>query len=110
MEYPGRFGDPRNGGSRKHGGVDLYALVGTNVYAVKGGVVIQDPYRFYRGLYAIEINHGNFIARYCEINVVNGLRAGSTITQGQLLGTVADLALIRVCCTLKCIWAVKQDP
>jgi len=93
LEYPGRFGDPRDGGSRKHGGSDLYAPVGTNVYAVKGGTVIQNPYKFYRGSYAIEINHGNFIARYSEINVVSGLNTGSIITQGQLIGTVADLSL-----------------
>ena len=93
MEYPGRFGDSRDGGSRKHGGADLYAPVGTNVYAVKGGTVIQNPYKFYRGSYAIEVNHGNFVARYSEINVASGLRAGSIITQGQLIGTVADLSL-----------------
>jgi murein DD-endopeptidase MepM/ murein hydrolase activator NlpD len=62
LEYPGRFRDPRDGGSRKHGGADLYAPIGTNVYAVKGGTVIQNPYKFYRGSYAIEINHGNFVA------------------------------------------------
>jgi len=93
LEYPGRFGDSRDGGSRKHGGADLYAPVGTNVYAVKGGTVIQNPYKFYRGSYAIEINHGSFIARYSEINVASGLRVGSLITQGQLIGTVADLSL-----------------
>ena len=93
LEYPGRFGDSRDGGSRKHGGADLYAPVGTNVYAVKGGTVIQNPYKFYRGSYAIEVNHGNFVARYSEINVASGLRAGSIITQGQLKGTVADLSL-----------------
>lgn len=93
MEYPGRFGDSRNGGSRKHGEADLYAPVKTNVYAVKGGTVIQNPYKFYRGSYAIEVNHGSFIARYSEINIASGLHTGSFITQGQLIGTVADLSL-----------------
>ena len=95
LEFPGRFGGSRDGGSRKHGGADLYAPVGTNVYAVKGGTVIQNPYKFYRGSYAIEIDHGNFIARYCEINVTIGLLKGSIITQGQLIGTIADLSLNR---------------
>jgi len=93
LVYPGRFGDSRDGGSRKHGGADLYAPVGTNVYAVKGGTVIQNPYKFYRGSYAIEVNHGSFIARYSEINVASELRAGSIITLGQLIGTVANLSL-----------------
>ena len=93
LKYPGRFGDSRDGGSRKHGGADLYAPVGTNVYAVKGGTVIQNPYKFFQGSYAIQVNHGSFIARYSEINIASGLHAGSFITQGQLIGTVADLSL-----------------
>jgi murein DD-endopeptidase MepM/ murein hydrolase activator NlpD len=92
LKYPGRFSDPRDGGIRMHGGTDLYAPVGTNVFAVKDGTVIQNPYAFNTKFdFALEINHSDFIGRYCEINVLSGIRAGSIITQGQLIGTVAKM-------------------
>ena len=92
LEFPGRFGDTRGNGSRKHAGGDLYAPVGANVYAVQDGTVIQSPYAFNTKFdFAIEINHGGFIGRYCEINIVGGLHSGSIITQGQLIGTIAKM-------------------
>jgi RHS repeat-associated protein len=93
LEFPGRFGDRRDNGRRTHAGIDLYAPVGTNVYALRSGIVLQNPYIFYNGSYALEVNHGSFIARYCEINVKIGIQQGSKIIQGQLIGTVADLSL-----------------
>jgi murein DD-endopeptidase MepM/ murein hydrolase activator NlpD len=93
LQYPGRFGDPRDKGKRKHAGCDLYAPVGTKIYAVKDGTLIAKPYRFYKNSDAIEINHGDFIARYAEINAVSGLKENQLVTKGQLLGYISDLGL-----------------
>ncbi|MBN1183843.1 MAG: peptidoglycan DD-metalloendopeptidase family protein, partial [Bacteroidales bacterium] len=90
MNSPARFGDSRSNG-RKHAGCDLYAPVGTEIRAIKNGVVIRNPSVFYRGTYSIEINHGNFIGRYCELKPIQGLVLGSEVTKGQVIGTVEKL-------------------
>lgn len=87
-----RFGAGRSGG-RKHAGCDLYAPIGTPIYALEAGVVLQDLYHFYLGTYALEIRHPHFIARYGEITsrVPGGLRKGAEVQRGQLLGFVGRL-------------------
>ena len=87
----GRFGAPRDGGSRTHAGCDLYAPDGTPVRAVTGGTVIQQPYPFPSRDYqtvAIEVRHPDFIARYGEVRAAAGLGAGSQVTEGQVIAYV----------------------
>lgn len=85
------FGANRSNG-RKHAGCDLIAPIGTEVYAVDDGVVIQDMYRFYEHVNALEIQHSHFIVRYGEIkNVVEGIKSGARIKKGQLIGYVGRL-------------------
>lgn len=91
--YPARFGDPRDNGKRKHAGCDIYAPVGTKVRAVKDGKVVRNPYRFFRNSFALEVDHGDFIARYSEIDVVDNIKEGSLIEQGQIIGAISDLSL-----------------
>ena len=87
-----RFGARRSGG-RKHAGCDLYAPIGTPIYAMDHGIVLQDLYSFYLGTYALEIQHAGFVARYGEITsrVPEGLRKGAKVSRGQLLGYVGRL-------------------
>lgn len=87
-----RFGANRSGG-RRHAGCDLYAPVGTPIYALDDGEVIQNLYAFYLGTYALEVQHPNYIARYGEIkqNIPAGLKRGSRVERGQLLGHVGEL-------------------
>jgi murein DD-endopeptidase MepM/ murein hydrolase activator NlpD len=88
-----RFGAQRGGG-RKHAGCDLYAPLGTPIFAMDDGVVVQDLYHFYLGTYALEIQHPHFLARYGEITsrAPDGLRNGSPVRRGQLLGFVGRLS------------------
>jgi murein DD-endopeptidase MepM/ murein hydrolase activator NlpD len=83
-----KFGSNR--GNRKHAGIDIYAPVGTKVNSISDGVVIRDPYHFYRGSYALEINHGTYTIRYTEINPLN-LKMGDSVKAGQDIGTIMKM-------------------
>jgi murein DD-endopeptidase MepM/ murein hydrolase activator NlpD len=84
------FGAGRSGG-RKHGGIDLYAPVGTPVRAMADGKVIQ-VYPFYLGTWVVEVDHGTFIARYGEVSAKNiKVKKHDQITRGEQLGIVGLL-------------------
>jgi murein DD-endopeptidase MepM/ murein hydrolase activator NlpD len=86
------FGAPRDGDGRPpraHAACDLAAPEGTPVYAVADGTVIQGPYQFAPPTEAIEIDHGDFIARYGETLPGSALvKAGAKVTKGQLIAKV----------------------
>lgn len=88
-----RFGAPRNNG-RKHGGVDLAAAVGTPVYAVDDGVVIEVAGNFDQyGTSVVSIEHGDIydddycIVRYGEVDTIM-VSVGSTVSKGDLIAKV----------------------
>lgn len=90
------FGAPRTtstGGHRSHAGCDLIAPKGTSILAVADGTVIQNPYYFYSGTYALEVRHtGGFVVRYGEISTAApGVSAGQTVTRGQVIAYVGKL-------------------
>jgi len=90
-ENPRKFGSGRSGG-RKHGGCDLYAPVGTEIRAMMQGTVIIPPYEFYGGTYALEVDHGTFVARYGEIKKpTTKMKAGDPVSPGQVIGQVGKL-------------------
>jgi len=83
------FGADRDNG-RKHAGCDLIAPIGTEIMAVKDGKVAFGPYEFAGGTYAIEVDHGDIIIRYTEIQDTfpPGIKAGVTVKQGQVIAYV----------------------
>lgn len=90
---PRSFGALRRGG-RKHAGCDLYSAIGDEVLAMADGTIVLGPYEFYKGTYAIEIKHTNgMVVRYSEISskLPRGLRQGSKVTKGQVIGYVGQL-------------------
>jgi murein DD-endopeptidase MepM/ murein hydrolase activator NlpD len=92
-----RFGSVRASG-RKHAGIDLYAPAGTVVRAMSAGKVLR-VYSFYCETYAIEIDHGNFIARYGEVDKNKSnifVRAGDVVQRGEPIGLVGHLVGITV--------------
>ena len=96
-EPPRSFGCSRM--DRKHAGCDLYAAEGTEVLAVKKGTIIEGPYPFYKGTVAIEIDHGDFIARYTEMKntIIKGVKKGSTVVAGQIIGYVEKMPGVDNC-------------
>jgi murein DD-endopeptidase MepM/ murein hydrolase activator NlpD len=90
-----RFGSNRAQG-RKHAGIDLYAPAGTVVRAMKNGTIIN-VYEFYAKTYAIEIDHGSFIARYGEVDPKSvTVDIGDEVNRGDTLAKVGHLVGISV--------------
>ncbi|HSN97250.1 MAG TPA: peptidoglycan-binding protein, partial [Candidatus Nanopelagicales bacterium] len=90
----GAFGSSRGG--RAHAGCDLYAPLGTWIHAIAAGEVTLGPYYFYAGTYAIEVTHGDFVARYGEIQKDTPVRKGDKVKAGQRIGRVGHLVNINV--------------
>ena len=89
--HPRNFGANRSGG-RQHAACDLYAEVGTEILAMADGTVLRGPYPFYLGTHALEVDHGDFVARYGEIShAAEGLGPGSPVTRGQVIAYVGKL-------------------
>ncbi|WP_412063485.1 M23 family metallopeptidase [Rubrivirga sp. IMCC45206] len=87
------FGWRRSGGARAHAGVDLYFPDFTDVYAVADGTVTRGPYPFYLRTFALEVDHGTFVARYGELapDATPPVKAGDSVTKGQKVGRVGIL-------------------
>lgn len=87
-----RFGAKRQKG-RKHAGCDLIAPLGTPIFAIDSGVVMEAAEQeFYRGTFAIVVQHKGYVARYCEIKgVAKGIRRGSIVTAGQVIAYVGKM-------------------
>lgn len=89
-----RFGSGRSNGARAHAGCDLYFPAGTVIHAITSGTVIADPYWFYDGTYALEIDHGGFVARYGEIQKQALVGKGDHVSPGQAIAKVGNLLSI----------------
>jgi murein DD-endopeptidase MepM/ murein hydrolase activator NlpD len=82
---------PIMGKGRLHGACDLLAPIGTVVYAVDEGDVIAGPYHFYLGVYAIEIKHRFFTARYGEVKQKTLVKAGDHVEKGQPIAYIGKV-------------------
>lgn len=105
----GSFGASRSGG-RVHAGCDLYWTHdggyayessyyqdndNTPIYAVADGTITA-YYPFYQGTHAIEVDHGDFVVRYGEVDdggLAGGLGVGSVVEAGQQIGQMGDLEM-----------------
>jgi len=83
-------------GNRAHAACDLYAPEGTIIHAMADGTVVRGPYPFYAQTYALEVDHGAFLARYGEIQASTFVQAGDRVTCGQPIARVGHLVGISV--------------
>lgn len=90
FEPTGMFGDPRDGGSRKHMGTDFRAPEGTPVQAMRAGTVTHaGPYTEGAGR-AVIIDHGDgTVSKYFHLSAEN-VRAGQRVSAGDVIGAVGD--------------------
>jgi len=86
----------RSNGLRAHAGCDLYFEKGTWIHAIGDGTVTRGPYPFYRQTFALEVDHGDFLARYGEIQAKTTVKEGDTVLAGEQIATVGHLVGVQV--------------
>jgi murein DD-endopeptidase MepM/ murein hydrolase activator NlpD len=96
IHSPRRFASDRNNGLRAHAGCDLYFAKGTWIHAIGDGIVTRGPYPFYCQTFALEIDHGDFLARYGEIQATTTVKQGDTVRAGEQIARVGHLVGIHV--------------
>lgn len=90
--YQCRYGAPRGGG-RKHGGCDLAAPVGTPVFAVDEGYVVEIGKNFKYETSVVGIGHGDLyeddyiVVRYGEVDTIM-VQLGTKVERGQMIAKV----------------------
>lgn len=93
---PRAFASNRNNGLRAHAGCDLYFEKGTWIHAIADGTVTRGPYPFYCETFALEVDHGDFLARYGEIQAITPVKEGDRVHVGEQIARVGHLVGIRV--------------
>ena len=96
VHSPRAFASNRNNGLRAHAGCDLYFPKGTGIHATADGTVIRGPYPFYCQTFALEVDHGDFLARYGEIQAKTTVKQGDKVRAGQQIAMVGHLIGIQV--------------
>lgn len=94
----GDYGTSRNGG-RKHRGVDLLAPLGSPVYAVRSGYVLEAEKHNKLGFYVKILHDGDVTSLYAHLSELS-TEAGHRVRQGEQIGKVgktgnADHPLIK---------------
>ena len=77
---------------RTHNGIDISAAKDSGVHAGAAGTV-SDIYTDGMLGTVMEINHGNYTARYCGLNEKTFVKKGDMVTQGQSIGTVGEMMM-----------------
>jgi len=96
IRSPRAFASNRNNGRRAHAGCDLYFEKGTWRHAIGDGTVIRGPYPFYCETFALEVDYGDFLARYGEIQAKTTVKQGDKVRAGEQIARVGHLIGIHV--------------
>ncbi len=85
------YGDPRDGGSRSHEGLDILAPRGAYVVSPTEAVVIRTGTGSSAGKYVYTANPGGETFVYMHLDdIADGLRSGDELEKGDLIGYVGD--------------------
>lgn len=88
------FGARRDKGRRIHAAADLYRKHGEAALAIGDGKVIQGPYKFYQGTYAVEVKFdGGYVVRYGEVTgkVAPKIGGNASVKRGQTIGYIGTV-------------------
>jgi murein DD-endopeptidase MepM/ murein hydrolase activator NlpD len=96
IQSPRAFASNRSNGSRAHAGCDLYFGKGTWIHTIADGTVTRGPYPFYCETFALEVDHGDFLARYGEIQAITAVKEGDRVQAGKQIAKVGHLVGIQV--------------
>ena len=96
IQSPRAFASNRSNGARAHAGCDLYFEKGSWIYAIADGTVTRGPYPFYCETFALEVDHGDFLARYGEIQAITTVKQGDRVQAGKPIARVGHLVGIQV--------------
>ena len=85
-----RWGASRDGGRRKHKGIDIYARKGTPVVAISDGVIVEKDHTPIGGktLWLKSADH-DLTAYYAHLDK-QLVREGQYVRKGQVIGTVGN--------------------
>jgi len=86
------LGLSRDGGRRRHQGIDIFAPMGTPVYASADGEVVYSEKRPTGGFgMAVQLKHSDgYITKYAHLSGLAGYQPGQTVRAGDLIGYVGD--------------------
>lgn len=85
------FGDPRDGGTRTHEGLDILAPEGTPIASPTDAVVIRAGDGSDSGLYVRTMNPGGESFVYMHlISVGSGIQTGTVLKRGDIIGFVGN--------------------
>ena len=85
------FGAPRDGGRRRHQGVDIFAPRGTPVLAAHAGVVVHTGHFRLGGLVVHTVGRRGVLAYYAHLDHLRaGLSIGEVVAEGDVLGYVGN--------------------
>ncbi len=79
---------------RTHNGADYAAALGTEVVAIYSGeITFVGAHDILGNMVEIRLDSG-YTARYCNLAPISGLRVGERVSQGQVIGTVGNSAIL----------------
>lgn len=88
--YPD-FGDPRDGGARKHEGQDILAPKGSFIVSPTEAVVTRTGKGGSAGIYVYTANPGGETFRYMHLDeIAPGIKTGTVLEPGDLIGFVGN--------------------
>jgi hypothetical protein len=84
------FGDPRDGGARKHEGLDLMATKGTPIVSPTEAVVLRTGTGESAGKYVYTANPGGETFIYMHLDEIADIDEGDELEVGELIGYVGN--------------------
>lgn len=91
----GAYGSNRDGGRRKHKGIDITAYPGTVIHAAAPGQVTKlgYPYASDLSFRYVQLTMNGLDYRHFYVLPIPGMAVGDFVLSGQPIGTVQDLTL-----------------